>query len=65
MTSGTYLGFEYQLSFLYFGVGFVCVVWSIAIFVKRSHYRSDPVRKPMTIIKEESQQAPTEQAPSS
>ena len=65
MTSGTYLGFEYQLSFLYFGVGFVCVVWGIAIFVKRSRYRSDPVRKPMTIIKDESQQAPAEQAPSS
>lgn len=61
MSSGTYLGFEYELSFLYFGVGFVCVAWSFVVFVKRSRYRSDPVRKPMTIVKEESQETTTEQ----
>lgn len=54
MTSGTYLGFEYQLSFLYFGVGFVCVGWGFVIFIRRSRYRLDPVRKPLAIVKEES-----------
>lgn len=47
MTSGTYLGFEYTLSFAYFGVGAICVVWSLMIFLKRARFRKDPVRKPM------------------
>lgn len=53
MTSGTYLGFDYSLSFLYFAVGFACVIWSVVIFVRRSRYRTDPVRKPIPTIKEE------------
>jgi len=61
MTSGTYLGFEYQLSFVYFGVGFVCVAWSLVIFVRRSRYRSDPVRKPVKHITTESQDVPDPQ----
>ena len=56
MTSGTYLGFDYTLSFLYFSVGFVCVIWSLALFVKRARYRTDPTRKPyVTIIEEDGQ----------
>jgi Kef-type K+ transport system membrane component KefB len=35
MSSGTYLGFDYSLSFLYFGVGFVCCLWSLKIFAMR------------------------------
>ena len=39
MSSGLYLGFDYQLTFLYFGTGVVCFVWSIRIFVMRLIYR--------------------------
>jgi ABC-type dipeptide/oligopeptide/nickel transport system permease subunit len=35
MASGTYLGFDFELSFLYFGVGFICWVWSFRIFITR------------------------------
>jgi hypothetical protein len=47
MSSGLYLGFDYDLSFVYFGVGAICVVWSALIFVKRLRYRNDPARKPV------------------
>lgn len=56
MTSGTYLGFEYTLSFAYFGVGGVCVVWSVMVFVKRARFRNDPVRKPIPTFKSEEEQ---------
>jgi len=39
MSSGTYLGFDYSLSFLYFGVGFVCCIWSLSIFSMRLRAR--------------------------
>ena len=39
MTSGTYLGFDYSLSFLYFGVGFGCCLWGIWIFTTRARTR--------------------------
>ena len=42
MSSGTYLGFDYSLSFLYFGVGFVCCLWSMWIFTKRLAFRQVP-----------------------
>lgn len=42
MSSGVYLGFDYDLSFVYFGVGAACVVWALAIFVKRLRYRKTP-----------------------
>lgn len=41
MSSGIYLGFDYSLSFLYFGVGFACCAWSIAIFAMRLRSRKD------------------------
>jgi hypothetical protein len=41
MSSGTYLGFDYSLSFVYFGVGFACCAWSIAIFSKRLRSRKE------------------------
>ncbi len=40
MSSGTYLGFDYWLTFVYFGFGFVCCLWSIRIFVMRAVYRN-------------------------
>jgi len=42
MSSGVYLGFDYQLTFVYFGTGFVCAAWGIRIFVMRLIYRRKP-----------------------
>lgn len=39
MSSGTYLGFDYDLSFLYFGVGFACSIWSLWTFSMRANAR--------------------------
>jgi hypothetical protein len=39
MSSGTYIGFDYDLSFLYFGVGFACSIWGLWIFSMRAHAR--------------------------
>ena len=45
MSSGTYLGFDYSLSFAYFGVGFVCCIWSAWVFTVRLRNRSDEVQE--------------------
>ena len=39
MSCGTYLGFDYNLSFLYFGTGFICAFWSLLIFSMRLRNR--------------------------
>ena len=44
MSSGTYLGFDYQLSFLYFAVGFICCGWSLWIFMMRLKRRGQQRR---------------------
>jgi uncharacterized membrane protein len=62
MSSGTYLGFDYKLSFVYFGVGLVCIVWSVAVYVKRSRYRSKPVRQPIMAVDEDGQEQTAEHA---
>lgn len=41
MSSGTYLGFEFVLSFVYFGVGLVCCIWSLWIFSMRLNAREE------------------------
>lgn len=41
MSSGTYLGFDYSLSFVYFGVGFICCLWSLWIFSMRLSTRRE------------------------
>jgi hypothetical protein len=41
MSSGTYLGFDYELSFVYFGVGFACCIWSLWIFSMRLRGRKE------------------------
>jgi hypothetical protein len=41
MSSGTYLGFDYSLSFVYFGVGFACCIWSLWIFAMRLRNREE------------------------
>ena len=57
MSSGTYLGFEYSLSFLYFGVGFVCCIWSLCIFASRLRARKGQRQFP---ILEKAEEKPTE-----
>jgi len=42
MSCGTYLGFDFSLSFLYFGVGFVCCLWSLWVFSMRLRSRKEP-----------------------
>lgn len=42
MSAGTYLGFDYALSFVYYGFGFFCVAWSFCTFMMRLRYRSRP-----------------------
>lgn len=41
MSSGTYLGFDYSLSFAYFGVGFACCVWSLWVYALRIRGRRE------------------------
>ncbi len=41
MSGGTYIGFDYSLSFAYFGVGFACAIWSLKIFAMRQRSRQD------------------------
>jgi hypothetical protein len=43
MSGGTYLGFDYTLSFFYFGVGFACVIWSLKVFAMRNRHRQRDV----------------------
>jgi len=47
MSSGTYLGFDYSLSFLYFGVGFICCIRSLWIFSMRLKARKDQRKHPI------------------
>ena len=47
MSSGTYLGFDYSLSFVYFGVGFVCCTWSLWVFSMRLKARKDQRQHPI------------------
>jgi hypothetical protein len=56
MSSGTYLGFDYSLSFVYFGVGFACCIWSLWIFSMRLNSRKDQRQHPI-LEKAEDQQA--------
>jgi len=42
MSSGTFLGFDFGLSFVYFGVGFLCCMWSMRIFTMRLRDRKAP-----------------------
>ncbi len=42
MSSGVYLGFDYELSFVYFWTGVFCFAWGARIFIMRRIYRSAP-----------------------
>ena len=41
MSGGTYIGFEYSLSFAYFGVGIACAIWSLSVFAMRQRSRQE------------------------
>ena len=41
MSSGTYIGFDYSLSFVYFGVGFACCAGSLGVFSLRLRNRNE------------------------
>ena len=43
MSSGVYLGFEYRLSFAYFFIGALCVVWSAKTLIMRQKFRSQKI----------------------
>jgi hypothetical protein len=58
MSSGTYLGFDYALSFVYFGVGFVCCVWGLWVYSMRLRTRQELQLQQ----KQERQQQQAEQA---
>ncbi len=60
MSSGIYLGFEYSLSFIYLGIGSVCVIWSAAVLVKRSRSRAASASELIETIEADAQnQEPT------
>ncbi len=40
MSSGMYLGFEYRLSYFYFGIGLICALWSMWAFSVRLRNRT-------------------------
>ena len=42
MSSGFYLGFDFRLTFVYFGTGFFCFIWGLRIFVIRLIHRRAP-----------------------
>ncbi len=42
MACGTLLGFDYGLTFIYFGVGFLCCMWSMWVFTMRLRNRKAP-----------------------
>jgi hypothetical protein len=55
MSSGTYLSFDYELSFAYFGLGFACCAWSIWIFAKRFINKNSPQPVQQPIAQESSE----------
>jgi hypothetical protein len=42
ISSGFYLGFDFELSFVYFGTGVFCLAWGVGIFIVRRSYRTGP-----------------------
>jgi hypothetical protein len=48
MISGLYLGLEYNMAFLYVGVGAACVLWGAAVVAWRRRYRSMPLSQTPT-----------------
>jgi len=60
MSSGTYLGFDYSLSFAYFGMGFACCIWSLWVFSMRLRARKAPDQDPIAQTTEKAQETDVE-----
>jgi len=58
MSSGLYLGFDYDLSFLYLGTGVFCFGWGVRIFIMRRIYRSKPQEEQERPVEEEAANTP-------
>jgi hypothetical protein len=54
MSSGMYLGFDYQLTWVYLGTGIFCFVWGLRIFAMRLVYRRAPQDEPEEHLQAES-----------
>lgn len=63
MASGTYLGFDYTLSFFYFGLGFACCLWSMWVFSVRLRHRDDTPEQGAAESQAAEQTQPTEAEP--
>ena len=63
MSSGTYLGFEYSVSFLYFGAGLICIIWSLCIFTMRLRARSKQRRYPILDLDRKPEESDEAKAP--
>jgi len=63
MTSGTYLGFDYTLSFFYFGLGFACCLWSLWVFSTRLRHRTGPTEQAAAESQAAEQTEPAEAEP--
>jgi len=45
MITGLYLGLEYNMAFLYVGVGAACILWGVAVVVWRHRFRTTPLSR--------------------
>jgi hypothetical protein len=45
MITGLYLGLEYNMAFLYVGVGAACMLWGVAVVVWRQRFRATPLSR--------------------
>ena len=42
MSCGRFIGFDYKLSFVFYGVGLICCLWSMWVFTMRLRNREVP-----------------------
>ena len=50
LATGTYLGFDYPVTFLYFAVGIVCIFWSFCIVVLRPRKPEYSWTEPASVV---------------
>ena len=50
LATGTYLGFDYPVTFLYFAVGIVCIFWSFCIVVLRPRKPEYTWTEPASVV---------------
>lgn len=47
MVCGAYVGFGFRMAFVYFAIGFACVLCSATILLKRLRFRMNPLHRPI------------------